>query len=190
MPSIFAHAAAGAALGSALAPAPARRVWIAAAVLAALPDVDALGRPFGNLSYETAFGGHRGFTHSVLFAFLAGAVATLMLSREVASRSADVRLCLALALAIVSHGVLDALSTIGNGVAFWAPFSWTHHEFVWQPLGEIGPGPRGPTRICAMLANELVWVGLPSLIVVAVARLVRRGPRGRIAATLSNRDDG
>jgi inner membrane protein len=183
VPSIFAHAAAGAALGSAFAPPPSRRLWITAAVCAALPDIDALGRPFGNLTYESAFGGHRGFTHSVLFAFLAGAIATWMLRRNVASRSAGVRLWLTLTLAIASHGLLDALSTIGNGVAFWAPFSWTHYEFIWQPLGEIGSGQRGPTRLLAMVANELLWVGLPSLIVVAVARLLWPSPRGLLAET-------
>src|SRR5687767_8426183 len=144
MPSSFAHAAAGAALTSVVAHAPTRRLLIAAAVCAALPDVDALGRPFGNLSYEGAFGGHRGFTHSILFAILAGAVAAWIFRRDVVvARDAQFRLWLAFAVAIASHGVLDALSTIGNGVAFWAPFSWTHYEFVWQPLGELGPGPRG-----------------------------------------------
>jgi inner membrane protein len=92
---------------------------------------------------------------------------------------AHLRLWLALALATASHGVLDALSTIGHGVAFWAPFTWTHYEFAWQPLGEIGPGPRGPERIFAMVGNELLWVGLPALIVMAIARLARRGSRER-----------
>ena len=181
MPSVFAHVAAGAALGSAFAPTSKRRLWVAAAVCAAVPDVDALGRPFGNLSYEAAFGGHRGFTHSILFAIVVGGWAAWMLSRDIISQRAHLRLWLAFALAIASHGILDALSTIGNGVAFWAPFSWTHYEFGWQPLGEIGPGPRGPTRLLAIVGNELLWVGLPSLIVVAIARLIRRGPRSQRA---------
>src|SRR5687768_6621299 len=83
MPSIFAHAVAGAALGSAFAPPHARRrLWIAAAICAALPDIDALGRPFGNLEYESFFGGHRGFTHSVAFAVLLGALVAWGFFRE------------------------------------------------------------------------------------------------------------
>jgi inner membrane protein len=182
MPSIFAHAVAGAAVGSAFAPPyVARRVWIAAAVCAALPDIDALGRPLGNLRYEAAFGGHRGFTHSVAFAVLLAVLITWGFFRESRWNRVRPRLWATFFMATVSHGVLDALSTIGNGVAFWAPFSWTHYAFVWQPLGEIGPGPRGPERLLAIVGNELLWVGLPALIVVAIARFIRRSTRKQLS---------
>jgi inner membrane protein len=178
MPSIFAHAVAGAALGSAFAPARAtRRVWIAAALCAALPDIDALGRPFGNLRYEAVFGGHRGLTHSVAFAAFLAVLITWGFFRQSQWNRVRPRLWATFFIATVSHGVLDGLSIIGNGVAFWAPFSWTHYEFIWQPLGEIGPGPRGPERVLAIVGNELLWVGLPALIVLAIARLMRRSPR-------------
>ena len=180
MPSIVAHAVAGAALGAAFSPLPAkRRTVIAASVCAALPDIDALGRPFGNLAYESVFGGHRGITHSLAFAVILGTLVALGFFRTPETQHARIRLAATFALATASHGVLDALSTIGDGVAFWAPFTWTHYEFLWQPLGEIGPGPRGPTRIFALVANELLWVGLPAPIVVAIARLARRGARAR-----------
>ena len=182
MPSIFAHAVAGAALGSAFAPARAtRRVWIAAALCAALPDLDALGRPFGNLRIEAILGGHRGFTHSVAFAAVLAAFITWGFFRQSQWKGVRPWLWATFFIATVSHGVLDALSTIGDGVAFWAPFSRTHYEFTWQPLGEIGPGPRGPERGLAIVANELLWVGLPALIVVAIARLIRRSPRAQLS---------
>jgi inner membrane protein len=176
MPSIFAHAVAGAALATAafLPRSVPRRVWITGAVVAALPDVDAIGRPFGNLAFEALLGGHRGFTHSVMFALAFSAMVTWGFFRTPQWTPLRRRLWAAFALAVASHGVLDALSTIGNGVAFWAPFSWIHYEFGWQPLGEIGPGPRGPERAFDVVANELVWVGLPSLMVVAIARFIRR----------------
>ena len=176
MPSIIAHAVAGAALATAaLSPRPVhRRVCITGAVLAAVPDIDAIGRPFGNLAIETLFGGHRGFTHSVVFAVLLGAIVAWGLFRAPQWTGFHRRLWVAFALAMASHGVLDALSTIGNGVAFWAPVSWAHYEFTWQPLGEIGPGPRGRERAFAIVANELLWVGLPALIVVAIAHVTRR----------------
>ena len=174
VPSIIAHAVAGAALGSALWPQVTRRVWVAAAVCAAIPDIDALGRPFGNLAYESAFGGHRGITHSLAFAIILGVVVSWTFFRGPEWSGAHVRLWIIFALATASHGALDALSTIGNGVAFLAPVSWSHYEFRWQPLGEIGPGPRGPARIVPLMANELLWVGLPSLILVVIAHLARR----------------
>src|SRR5687768_398173 len=122
MPSILAHAVAGAALGLAFSPPHAtRRVWIAAAVCAALPDIDALGRPFSNLRYESFFGGHRGFTHSLAFALVLGALVTWGFFRESRCEPFRPRLWATFALATASHSVLDALSTIGNGVAFWTP---------------------------------------------------------------------
>lgn len=183
MPSIFAHALAGAALGTAFSPPNApRRFWIAGALCAALPDIDAVGRPFGNLALETAFGGHRGLTHSVAFAIVVGAAVAWGAFRESRWKGMRARLWAYFALAIASHGVLDAFSSIGRGVAFFAPFSWTHFAFVWRPLGDVGPGPRGPERLPAMLGNELFWVGLPALIFVAIALLVRRAARSRPAS--------
>ena len=182
MPSIIAHAVAGAALGTAFSPPNARRrVAIAAGLCATLPDIDALGRPVGKLTYESFFGGHRAITHSLMFAVVLGAVVAWAFFRAPAWNGVRRRLWAAFALATASHGVLDALSTIGNSVAFWAPFSWTHYEFVWQPLGEIGPGPRGPERLLALVANELLWVGLPALIVVAIAHFIRRSPREQLS---------
>jgi inner membrane protein len=156
-----------------------RRVATVAALCAALPDIDALGRPFGNLAYESIFGGHRGITHSLTFAVLLGAVVAWGFFRAQPWDRVRHRLWAIFALATASHGVLDAFSTIGDGVAFWAPFSWTHYEFLWRPLGEIGPGSRGPERLWAMVANELLLVGLPALIVVVLASLARRRSRAR-----------
>jgi len=165
-------------VGTALSPpCKSGRFWIAAALCAALPDIDAVGRPFGNLDLESVFGGHRGITHSLAFAIMLGAVVSSTLGRGAPSRHSFVRLWIALALATASHGVLDMLSIIGDGVALWAPFSWTHYEFRWQPLGEIGSGPRGPARLPALVGNEVLWVGLPALVIVAIARLARRASR-------------
>ena len=70
MPTIFTHAV----IGSAIAKLAARetihrRTVIACALLAVLPDADRLF--FGIIPYARLFG-HRGFTHSLLFAALCG----------------------------------------------------------------------------------------------------------------------
>lgn len=177
MPSIFAHALAGAALATAFSPPQvSRRLWIAGALCAALPDMDALGRPFGNVRYEGAFGGHRGLTHSLIFAVVVGAVVVWAFFRDRRWDGVRIRLSASLFLATASHGLLDALSTIGDGVAFFAPFSFTHYAFTWQPIGDIGPR-GGWVRLPAIIGNELLWVGLPSLLVVAIALIVRRHSR-------------
>lgn len=50
-----------------------RRVMATTAVAAAVPDVDAIGRPFG-FDDVAWLGGHRGFTHSIVFALAAGII--------------------------------------------------------------------------------------------------------------------
>ena len=42
-------------------------------------------------------------------------------------------------LAIASHGVLDALTSYGEGVAFLAPFVSNRWKFEWQPFHRILP---------------------------------------------------
>ncbi len=67
MPSIFSHAIVAVTLGKFY---PARKVparfWVLAAICAALPDIDVIGFAFG-IPYGALFG-HRGLTHSLLFA--------------------------------------------------------------------------------------------------------------------------
>ena len=70
-----------------------------------------------------------------------------------------------LALAMASHGLFDAFTNGGLGVALLAPFSNERFFFPWQPI-EVSP--LGLSRIFSargveVLASELLWVGIPSL---------------------------
>ena len=73
MATIITHGLVAGAL-STVAPGdlPQARLAIVLAVLAMLPDIDVLGFSYG-IPYEHAFG-HRGFTHSIVFALAAGLV--------------------------------------------------------------------------------------------------------------------
>jgi len=67
MPSVFSHAVA--ALGIAAAfyrPGFPKRAWVLGAACAMVPDLDVIGFRFG-IHYGD-FWGHRGFTHSLVFA--------------------------------------------------------------------------------------------------------------------------
>ena len=67
MASAFAHAALGATLGKLLLPQRQHwPYWLAAALCAALPDVDSIGYRLG-IPYDSLWG-HRGLTHSLLAA--------------------------------------------------------------------------------------------------------------------------
>src|SRR5262245_47295088 len=71
MPTVFSHAVSAVALGRAsMVKRPPRRFWFAAIVCACLPDADVIGFPLG-IRYGDLFG-HRGFSHSLLFAVVVG----------------------------------------------------------------------------------------------------------------------
>jgi inner membrane protein len=97
--------------------------------LAALPDLDLFGRHFG-AQYGTDWG-HRGFTHSLAFACLLGALIGLA-----AGRLGLPRLLTGVfaACAIASHGLVDTLTDSVNGPALLWPFSSTRFCAPLRPV--------------------------------------------------------
>ncbi len=133
MPTIFTHAVIGSAIAKLAAhPNVHRRTIIACALLAVLPDVDGLF--FGVVPYAHLFG-HRGFTHSLFFAALCGLLtASLFVWREWISLDELARYALLFAGATASHGLLDAFTNGGLGVAFFAPFDTSRYFFPFHPI--------------------------------------------------------
>ena len=180
MPSAFTHAFAAAAMGTVIIPEQ-RRLIALGALCAVLPDADVLGFGIG-VPYQHVLG-HRGLSHSLAFAAcLAGALtwATVRL----AQRSIPVvRLGLFLFLATASHGVFDAMTNGGLGVAFFAPFSGERYFFPWRPIAvsPISVKRFFTGRGVAILANEFLVVWIPALLVAATGAAVRMRatPRSR-----------
>ena len=154
-------------LGSGLV---SRRLLFAGVVASMLPDLDVVAFRFG-VPYAADFG-HRGFSHSLLLAVLV-AIAGACLFRFL--RSTFLRSFVFLSVATASHGVLDAFTNGGLGVAFLWP--WSAERFF-APVQVIKVAPIGISRFlsqkgAAVLWSELVWVWLP-LIGVAVAVAISR----------------
>jgi inner membrane protein len=84
------------------------------------PDIDVVGFRFGVGCGD--FWGHRGFTHSLVFAVLLAALAPLALFRKPGLQISAAALWAYFFLAAASHGVLDAMTDGGLGVAFF--FHW------------------------------------------------------------------
>ncbi|HVZ38602.1 MAG TPA: metal-dependent hydrolase [Candidatus Kapabacteria bacterium] len=176
MASAFTHGFVGLALGrlSTAEPQP-RRFWVLAALCAILPDIDAMGYMMG-VDYASMWG-HRGIVHSLLFALLAGVAVALLAFPSVSRWSREWwRLVLFFFVATASHGLLDALTTGGLGVAFFAPFSGTRYFLPWRVIrvSPIGVGSFFSARGVAVIASEALWVWLPTLVLLAIAWLVRR----------------
>jgi inner membrane protein len=97
--------------------------------LSLLPDVDVIGFAYG-VQYGDPWG-HRGATHSLVFAVTVGTVVGLAapLFRRPAIRTA-VLACLVL----VSHAVLDTMTDGGLGCALFWPFDLTRYFAPWRPI--------------------------------------------------------
>ena len=169
MATVFTHALVGAGIAYA-APASlrTRRLLVASAVLAMVPDLDVIAFAFG-IPYAHPLG-HRGLTHAPAFALLVGA----LLAWRWAPPRAPVALVLALAMA--SHGALDALTDAGRGVGFLLPFDGARFFAPWRPLATspIGIDAFFSGPALRILANELMWIGLPLAACVGALRLLRR----------------
>lgn len=172
MASAFTHAAAALALGTAFRhPGPPARFWLLGAAFAAAPDLDAIGYWMG-VPYDSEFG-HRGFSHSLFFAALLASVGLLAFRGETATRG---RTWLFLFLATASHGVLDALTTGGGGVAFFAPFDHERYRFPWRPIVVSPMSIRRffTERGLRVLASELLWIWIPASAFAVAAMTLRR----------------
>ena len=151
-----------------------RRIMVCGVALALLPDVDVAGLPFG-IPHEDWFG-HRGFTHSLVFAFVTAAAATCITLRDTRLGPAAWRNTLIFLFACAaSHGLLDAMTNGGSGIAFFSPFSNARYFLPWRPV-EVSPIGRDFFSSDGLdtLASEARWLWLPCAAAWLAYRLVRR----------------
>ena len=169
MPSVFSHAVSAFGIAAlSYRPGVPNRVWITGAVCAALPDIDVIGFSFG-VRYGDVFG-HRGFTHSFAFAAILAALMLMMFHATVPGMSRTV-LWLYLFTVTASHGLLDAMTDGGLGVAFFSPFSNRRYFFAFTPIrvAPIGISRFFSSRGLEVLRSELVWVWVPTAVLIATA---------------------
>lgn len=172
MPTIFSHAFFASAIGSTLAPKKFRiRFIILTALCAILPDADVAAFFFG-IDYGSVLG-HRGITHSILFAIVIGCVVAFWCFRD--SELSRWKLSLYFSVATVSHPFLDMLTNGGLGVALLAPFSNERFFLPWRPI-TVSPIGLGffSDRGLAVAMSELVWVWLPAVVIAATLWLIFR----------------
>jgi inner membrane protein len=121
--------------------------------LALLPDLDVIAFAL-RVPYAAPFG-HRGAAHSLVAALLVGLAAAL-LARALGARAA--RAGAIATLVVASHGLLDALTDGGLGVAVFWPFSNERFFAPWRPLPVAPIGARfWSGRGLAVVAVELCW---------------------------------
>ena len=171
MPTIMTHPAPMLALAAGLGTnIISPRLAVAAACCAVLPDLDVAGFWLG-VQYMTAFG-HRGASHSLVFALAVGVLGWLSASFL---HSGRLKAFFVLFLAFSSHILLDAMTTGNFGVAVFWPFTAERYVLPWHPIRVSPLSPRAflTERGLAVLLSELRWVWLPSLGLFIFLRLFR-----------------
>lgn len=169
MPTILTHAivplAVSAAIGRRHIPS---GIAFAGAILAMLPDADVIGFRF-DIAYAAPWG-HRGATHSLVFAGICTALALALLS---SARKPERTLFLYGSMA--SHGILDMLTNGGLGVAIFWPFDLTRHFLPWTPI-RVSPIGRNffTGSGLATLMSEVRYVWLPCASIAVAGIAVRR----------------
>jgi inner membrane protein len=171
MASVISHPAAVVALAPWFGEDVGRRACLLAAVGSILPDADVVGYWLG-IPYGSPLG-HRGLTHSLFFA----AVLSAALAFAVPRRRPAVFLFLFLCVA--SHGLLDAMTDGGRGIAFFAPLTNARFHFPWRPIpvSPLGVGRFLSRRGLLILESELLWIWLPALALFGLGLAVRASGR-------------
>ncbi|HEB58716.1 MAG TPA: metal-dependent hydrolase [Gammaproteobacteria bacterium] len=146
------------------------RFWWLAILCATLPDIDALWHWLG-VPYASMWG-HRGITHSLAFALLTGMiVARSGFPSLTVFKVKWWRLVAFFTLVTASHGLLDAMTNGGLGVAFFAPFDDARYFLPWRPIvvSPIGVRAFFSEWGWRVVKSELIWVGIPCALLLLLA---------------------
>jgi inner membrane protein len=136
-------------------------LWLSV-ILTCLPDADVISFRFG-ISYASQWG-HRGFTHSIVFALFVGLFSLLF---HKGLGESKLKVFIWTFLATISHAVFDALTNGGLGVAFFWPLNNERYFFPWTPVevSPIGVQRFFSVRGLRVVLSEVLWLWLPCLII-------------------------
>jgi inner membrane protein len=169
------------------------KFWALAMACSALPDLDVGLHSYG-VQYEDLWG-HRGMMHSLLFAAVVALVVVSWFFRKDV-RPGDRRWCSLVAFFFIitaSHGMIDAFTDGGLGIAFLSPFDQTRYFAPWQPIpvSNFGLTSMFDHYGAHVLWTEikLVWAPLAALTALVMAiRAITRPSRPNSVATAQHHE--
>lgn len=171
MASVFSHIAVPAVLYACFKSETVNlKLFLLAAVCAVFPDIDIIGFKFG-IPYGSQWG-HRGFTHSLVFALCLASLLTYF-HKKLRSKPWPVFwFCFG---SCASHAFLDAMTNGGLGVALFWPFSLERIFLPFRPIqvSPIGVGHFVTERGLRVIASELIWVLIPALVIGTIGTVIR-----------------
>lgn len=168
MASIFGHAVVGFTLVKVIDNKNLKWLLLAAIFSSVLPDVDVVAFKFG-IAYHHPFG-HRGFSHSILFAIIWALVLMIAIGR-----SNKLIWFLVIFLSTLSHGFLDAMTSGGEGVGFLIPFSndrlfFSFREILVSPLGIDNFFSTWGIKV---IFSEVKYILIPCLVILLIFKLIK-----------------
>ncbi len=169
MASIFGHSAVGLTISKLIDQKNSRLLLLIAILSTILPDFDVIGFKFG-IPYTHPLG-HRGFTHSIIFAVLWALILMFTIGKK-----NKLMWFLVIFLSTLSHGILDAMTSGGRGVGFLIPFDNNRFFF---PFRKIIVSPLGIKNFFSewglqVVFSEIKYVILPCFFILAVRILIKR----------------
>ncbi len=169
MASIFGHGLVAYTTSKVIDSKSNRLLMFLAILSSIIPDLDVVAFSLG-IPYEHPMG-HRGFTHSILFAVIWSALFTFLLKN-----SRKWVTFLVLFLSTLSHGILDAMTTGGRGVGFLIPFN-NEREFF--PIRVIKVSPIGIEEFFSewgwrVILSELKYIAIPCCIILITLSLIKK----------------
>jgi len=179
LPTVITHSAVAVASAKFFGPEEVpKRFWLLSIFCSVVPDADVLAFSFG-IPYGHFFG-HRGFFHSPFFGLLLGVllVSVFFRTEKIFSKRWWFYL-IYFTLLSASHGILDALTNGGLGIALLSPFDATRYFFPWRPILVSPIGLAGFLSQWGLmtLKSELFWIWLPLIILLIGSSLIRLGQR-------------
>lgn len=169
MASIFGHSVVGFTLTKIIDSKNTKWLMLAAIISTILPDFDVISFRFG-IPYSHPLG-HRGFTHSILFAIIWAIILMIALGRK-----NKLIWFLVIFLSTVSHGILDAMTSGGRGVGFFIPFN---NERFFFPFREIKVSPIGIEKFFSnwgaqVILSEIKYIALPCILILLILYILKK----------------
>lgn len=145
------------------------RFWVLSALCPLLPDLDVIA--------DGRFFGHRGFFHSPFFALCCSFILLCIFMREIKLFSKPWwKYWIYFSVLMASHGMLDAFTNGGVGIAFLSPFSNTRYFSPWTPIEVSAIGGISvlfTRRGMRILLNEFLLIWFPLSIVLLLSIIIR-----------------
>ncbi|MGZ0015447.1 metal-dependent hydrolase [Yeosuana sp. AK3] len=168
MASVFGHSMVGYTVTKLLDNKNTKWLLLLAIISTILPDFDVIAFKFG-IPYTHPLG-HRGFTHSILFALLWAILLSVLLGKQHKKLWFSV-----IFLSTVSHGILDAMTTGGKGVGFLIPFN---NDRFFFPFQVIKVSPLGFQKFFSewglqVIFSEFKYIMLPCFIIFGIRFLIQ-----------------